>query len=72
MSRLSINATEKKIRHLVREKGMTNKDFAQHVGINNRAFYSFYNGLSKPSLASLIRIANRCHVSLDWLCGGEL
>lgn len=68
MKKLTIMAIEDNLRILLSKNGMSLKDFSEHVGITYAAFRAIYNGESKPSLESLIKIANKCDVSLDWLC----
>lgn len=68
---LSIDAIEDNVRELIRKNDMTNADFARSLPMNPHALNSILEGISKPSLATLIKIANRYRVTLDWLCSGD-
>ena len=68
---LEIDAVEKRLRELIRKKGVNYSAFAREIGMNGHAFNSLLNGVSKPSLSTLIKIANSQNVSLDWLCTEE-
>ena len=65
---LSIDAVEENIRLLIGEQNITYSDYARKIGINLSALQNILNGISKPRLDTLIKIANIEGVSLDWLC----
>lgn len=55
---------------LLRTKlGMTQKEFAEKVGFTQATLSAYENNQKKPSLDIVKDIAEKCHVSIDWLCG---
>lgn len=60
-----------RIKSLREKKGMRQKDFAKAIGISSATLsaYEKSTGGVKPSLDTLVKIAETFHVSLDWLCG---
>lgn len=48
---------------------ITQKDFAEKIGITAAALSSYENNLKNPSIAVAKRIAETFNVSIDWLCG---
>lgn len=48
---------------------ITQKDFAEKIGITASALSSYENNLKNPSIAVAKRIAETFDVSIDWLCG---
>lgn len=48
---------------------ITQKDFADKIGITASALSSYENNLKNPSIAVAKRIAEAFNVSIDWLCG---
>lgn len=68
MKKFTIMAIEGNLRNLILEKNMNLNDFSKYIGITYSALKAIYYGESKPSLESLIKIANKCDVSIDWLC----
>lgn len=67
MGGLEIFAT--KIKELRESFGMTQKDFSQYVGIKQQTLSGYERGLMKPPLDIVTEIAQKCDVSIDWLCG---
>lgn len=47
----------------------TQIQFAEFVGSTPATISAYENGAKNPSLEIVSNIANRCNVSLDWLCG---
>ena len=45
------------------------KEFAMLLDVGIPNYYKYEKGEAVPSFDVLIRIANKCNVSLDWLCG---
>jgi len=62
----SIEAVRKNIRKLVVKKG-TIKDFSDFLKITPSAIESILNGMSNPRLDTVIKIANKMNVSMDWM-----
>lgn len=48
---------------------VTQKDFAEKIGITASALSSYENNLKNPSIAVAKKIAETFNVSIDWLCG---
>ena len=49
--------------------GMKQKEFAKFVGCTAATLSAYENGSKSPSLEIIKGIAEKCHVSIDWLCG---
>lgn len=47
----------------------TQKEFAEYVGSTAATISAYENGSKNPSLDIVVNIAQKCDVSLDWLCG---
>lgn len=58
-----------KIRQLRQEKGETQVQAAQDIGITDRQYQRFEAGKQKPGFDVLIAIADHFEVSLDYLTG---
>lgn len=54
----------------VRESlNMNQADFAKLIGVTQQSLSSYEKCVSKPTLDVAIRIADKCNISLSWLCG---
>lgn len=54
----------------IREKnGLTQKDLAKLIEVNEKSIYRYEAGVSEPSLTILIRMAEVLHCSIDYLVG---
>lgn len=54
----------------VRESlNMNQADFAKLIGVTQQSLSSYEKCVSKPTLDVAIRIADKCEISLSWLCG---
>jgi len=49
----------------------TQVEFSKELGIATASLSAYENNARNPSLAVAIDIAQKCEVSLDWLCGTE-
>lgn len=58
-----------RIKELRQAFDMTQIEFSQHVGITQQTLSGYERGLMKPSLDIAKRIAEKCNISIDWLCG---
>lgn len=58
-----------RIRELRKINGMSQADVAGKLYISNKVISSAEKGRTRPSLNTLIRIADLFSVSLDWLLG---
>nr|WP_305135854.1 helix-turn-helix transcriptional regulator [uncultured Schaedlerella sp.] len=48
---------------------MTQKEFSAFVGCTAATLSAYENGSKSPSLEIIKGIAEKCHISIDWLCG---
>lgn len=48
---------------------MTQKEFSAFVGCTAATLSAYENGSKSPSLKIIKGIAEKCHISIDWLCG---
>lgn len=58
-----------RIKELRKSLSMTQKDFSAHVGCTAATLSAYENGSKSPSLEIIKSIAEKCNVSIDWLCG---
>ena len=49
--------------------GLSQKEFSELLNIPQPSLSGYENGRTSPTMEVLIRIAEKCNVSLDWLCG---
>ena len=47
----------------------TQKKFSDFIGIPQPTLSAYESGRNKPTVDILINIADKCNVSIDWLCG---
>lgn len=59
----------KRIKELRKNLDMTQRQFAEKVGCTSATLSAYENGAKSPSLEIVKNIAEKCEVSLDWLCG---
>ena len=48
---------------------LTQRDFAQKLGITQPSYIRYENGTSQPTLETLVTIADVLEVSIDYLLG---
>ncbi|WP_296560302.1 helix-turn-helix transcriptional regulator [uncultured Acetobacterium sp.] len=58
-----------RVRQLRNELNLTQKDFAEKIGLTASALSAYENNTKNPSLIVAKKISENYHVSLDWLCG---
>lgn len=51
--------------------GKTQKEFSEFLGIPQPTLSAYESGRNKPTIDVVIAIANKCNVSIDWLCGRD-
>lgn len=66
-SKMQIFAT--RLKELRTDNGMTQKEFAQKIGVTPAALSAYENNQKNPSVAVIQRIGENFDVSLTWLCG---
>lgn len=64
-----INAFGTKLSSLRKELGYSQKSFSDYLGIPQPSLSAYENGKNSPTIEVLINIAQKCNVSIDWLCG---
>lgn len=57
-----------KLKKLREQEGLTQKTFAEKIGVSAPTVVSYEQGKKTPSFETLNKIADTFHVSLDWLC----
>ncbi len=62
----------KRIQALRRQKGITQAEFAEDLGVSFQYISAIENGKGELSLDLLVAIANRLHVTTDELLGGSV
>lgn len=63
------NLFSNRLKILRTERNMTQKKFAEFVGLTPVTLSAYENGNKNPSLENAKNIAIHCDVTLDWLCG---
>lgn len=58
-----------RIKELRKNEKLTQREFAKKVGCTAATLSAYENGSKSPSLDIVKGIAEKCNVSLDWLCG---
>lgn len=58
-----------RLKELRSKKNITQKEFAEKIGVTAAALSAYENNGKNPSVAVAKRIAESFHVSIDWLCG---
>jgi Predicted transcriptional regulators len=58
-----------RIKELRKLMKMTQKEFSSFVGCTAATLSAYENGSKSPSLEIIKGIAEKCHISIDWLCG---
>lgn len=61
-----------RIRMIMESTGMTQKTFAEYIGMSQAALSSIFNGRTKPTLNHIEAIRKKMpDISLEWLVTGE-
>ena len=58
-----------RLRELRTKKNLTQAQFVDGLGITASALSAYEKNLKNPSISVAKRIADKYHVSIDWLCG---
>ena len=64
-----LNIFSERLKEFRNHKKMTQKDFADKIGITAAALSAYENSGKNPSVAVVKRISEVFGVSIDWLCG---
>lgn len=63
------NVTATRILKLIKESGLTAKDFAKSCSLSPGNVTDWKTGRAKPSVEALRKIAKKYNVQLEWLTG---
>lgn len=66
---MNSNTLGDKLQYLRKDMSLSQKDFADFLGIPQPSLSAYENNRNSPTVDVLINIANKCNISLDWLCG---
>lgn len=69
MGDIELQVFADRLKELRSRRGITQKDFADKIGVTPAALSAYENNVKNPSIAVAKRIAEVFHVSIDWLCG---
>ncbi len=69
MGDIELQVFADRLKELRFKKNITQKDFAEKIGVTAAALSAYENNVKNPSIAVAKRIAEVFHVSIDWLCG---
>lgn len=58
-----------RIKEIREELGMTQKQFSEMIGFTSASVSAYENNKKMPQLEFIVKIAEECKVSIDWLCG---
>ncbi len=58
-----------RLKQLRKERGLTQKEMAELLGLKLRAYQYYESGEHEPSLEKLVIIADTFHTSADYLTG---
>lgn len=58
-----------KIKLLRISMNMTQKDFGELINVTQATLSSYENNSQVPNVETLCNIAEKCNVTMDWLCG---
>lgn len=58
-----------RLKHTRLKTGKTQKQFADMVSSTAATISAYENMAKNPSLENVVNIAEKCNVSIDWLCG---
>ena len=58
-----------RLKQLRTELGLTQAQFVNDLGITASALSAYEKNLKNPSISVAKRIADKYHISIDWLCG---
>lgn len=59
----------KRLMLLREEMNYSQKEFSEFLAMPPASISAYENGRNSPTLEVLVKIAQKCNVSIDWLCG---
>lgn len=60
---------QQRLNALLKSKNISNREFAEEIQVTPATISRYLNGVRKPELTPVLRIAKYCNVSVDWLLG---
>jgi transcriptional regulator with XRE-family HTH domain len=69
MKRYDIPGFTERLRALREARGMSQGELGKHLNTSRQAIHAYESGISQPTLALAIRLADALDVSLDELVG---
>lgn len=69
MGDIELEVFSERLKSLRLELNMTQKEFAEKIGVTAAALSAYENNQKNPSIAVAKRISEKFNISLDWLCG---
>ena len=63
------NIFPERLKYLRMSQNKSQKEFAEYLRVPQASMSAYENGKTSPTFDVLIEIANKCDVSMDWLCG---
>lgn len=69
MGDIELEVFSERLKSLRLELNMTQKEFAERIGVTAAALSAYENNQKNPSIAVAKRISEKFNISLDWLCG---
>lgn len=69
MGDLELQVFANRLKEYRTQHGITQKDFAEKIGITAAALSAYEKNNKNPSIAVAKRIAETFNISIDWLCG---
>lgn len=69
MGDLELQVFADRLKEYRTKMGITQKDFAEKIGITAAALSAYENNVKNPSISVAKRIADTFGISIDWLCG---
>ncbi|MEG0900128.1 MAG: helix-turn-helix transcriptional regulator [Anaerovoracaceae bacterium] len=68
---MDIATLGERIKSLRFTMGKSQKEFAEFLGIPQPSMSAYENGKNSPTIDVVMDIAEKCNVSMDWLCGRD-
>lgn len=68
---ITSNIFPQRLKELRFEKGLTQKELAEQIGIKRNTYSDWENGKTEPSFENIVKLADLLEVSLDWLFGRD-
>ena len=66
---MKIEGIGKRLVKLREKQNMSQKEFAEFISVPQPTISAYENERITPTVEALINIADKCNVSLDWICG---